>query len=327
MNNAVVQGALALAAGLGLPAAVALGLMANAAAAALCLLVLLCRGQWKKGLLLFAFMLAVPGAGPLYLLLGQAAALVQGLFAGEAPDLDALSFDQHRVRVILDADVQKERNVVPMEETLILSGRSSRREDFLSALKQEREGALGTIRGAVENPDQEIAHYAASYMAGLTARVKERERVLRRVFEADPGRDSCEAYARHLRDALEKGVFEGTERLRYLQRLEQAYLWQMEKTPSGCPAGSMAAMARLWLGLGDTQAAGAWIGRLRPWRYASLEAFKACAAYEFRRGDRDALAALLEGVRASSLELDGEALGWIRFFTPPKGQREGEERL
>lgn len=296
---------------------VGLILLLNAIAAVIYLLFKLWKRQWKAGLLLCVFMLATPVVGPLNLLLAEMMVSVQKLFSDREINMEDLSFDQRRVRVILDADMEKERNVVPVEEMLIVSDKSSKRETFLEALKEEQAGSLGVIRNAIEDQDMEIAHYAATYVADTITRAKERERTLRETFEADLTRESCDAYTRYLQSVLEKGIFDGVERRRYLAKLEQAYLWQLENSSQSCSIQTMTGIARQWMKMGDMDGAKQWIDRVRSRCYEDLDAFKVCAAYDYHCHDRAALMELLEKVRSSALELDSEALDWIRFFQKP----------
>lgn len=296
---------------------VVLILLINGVVVALYLLTHLTKRRWKKGLLLCAFMLAVPIVGPLYLLLAELIQTIQKLSGNREVNMKELSFDQRRVQMILDANVEKERNMVPLEEALIVSNRFDKRTTFLEVLKGEDWDVLGVIRGAVDSWDAEIAHYAAAYMTDMITRVKERESVLRKTFEENPTPESAEAYVRHLCHALETGVFEGVEKRRYLERLERGVLWQMENAPQACLVQDMASLARQWIKMGNMDSAKRWIDRVYPRRDEDLDAFKVSAMYEYCCHDRAALMELLDGVHGSALMLDGEALDWIRYFEHP----------
>lgn len=297
-------------------------LLINAVIVAVYLLSHLTRRRWKKGLLLSVFMLAMPVVGPLYLLLGELFQSVQKLFGDRWISTEELSFDQTRVRMILDADVEKDRDVVPVEEALLVSGQSSRREAFLETIKEKNDGAMGIIRGAVESQDAEIAHYAAAYVTDTLTRVKDRESTLRKAFEDKPTPENCIRYTSHLREALHMGVLEGTEKRQFVERLEQSFLWQLENDPSACDMMGITLLAREWMKLGEPDRAKPWIERVQPQCYEDLQAFKVCAVYHYGRHDRAALMALLEQVHGSSLELDSEALEWVRFFERPAEARD-----
>lgn len=274
----------------------------------------LSRKRRKKGALLSLFMLSMPIVGPMYLLSAELLQALQKPFGDRDVDMKELSFDQSRIRQITAADEEKDRNVVPVEEALIISDRSDKRETFLQMIKEDDVESLHVVRTAVEDRDPEIAHYAASYLTDMFTRVKEKEASLHKTFEDEPTPQTCGTYARYLRDLLAKNLFEGMEQRRYLERLDDAYLWLLEHSPQNCSIGDMTALARLWLDQNNTEKAGQWIERIRPRCYEDLDAFKVCAIYYYRCGDRDALMDLLQRVRGCALELDSEALEWIRFF-------------
>lgn len=289
-------------------------LFVNVLAAVVYLIVHLRKNQKKKGFLLAAFMLLVPVVGPLYLLLGELLRAVLMFFGGRDVNMEELSFSKKRVPLVVKADEEKERNVVPLEEALLVSGKVDKRRTFMDAVKDGSVDDISTIRDAVSDEDSEIAHYAASYMTDTLARVKEQESTLRGAFEEDRTVQTCDKYTRHLSKALGMGIFEGAERRKYLERLESAYSWKLENAPEECAVGEMAVLMRQWLGLRDMDKAKQWFVRIRSKCYEDLDAFKACAAYYYGSHDRDALFEMLSEVRGAALQLDNEALEWIRFF-------------
>lgn len=278
------------------------------------LIIHLSKKRWKKGLLLSAFMLSMPIVAPMYLLSAEILQAIQKLFGDRDVSMEELSFDQTRVRQILDPDAEKERNVVPLEEALIISDRNNKREAFLEIIKENEVDSLGAIRDAVRDEDPEIAHYAASYVTDMVTRIKQQEASLRKAFEEESTPQKCDAYARHLRNALGTGVFEGMEQRKYLECLEKAYLWQLEHSPQDCSIENMTALTRQWLDINEAEKAEQWFERIHPRCYEDLEAFKACAIYYYRCHDRAGLKKLFEEVHSCALELDSEALEWIRFF-------------
>lgn len=279
----------------------------------------LLKRQWKKGILISVFMLSMPIVGPMYLLFGEILHALQKVFGDRNVSLEELSFNKSRVRLIPEADAERERNIVPLEEALLVSGRNEKRQALLDMIKGEEIDDLGAIRRAVADQDPEIAHYAASYVADLLTSAKAKEASLRKEFEDKQTAKTCDDYVRHLRFALELGLFEGMERRRYLGRLEAAYLWKLDHDPQNCTVEDMAALMRQWMQIHDMEKAAQWFERIRPMCYENLDAFKACAIFYYSSQDRDALLDLLSEVRGSALILDSEALEWIRFFSSPAG--------
>lgn len=295
---------------------VGLILLINLAIALIYLIVQLARRRWKKGLLLSVFMLAAPVVGFMYLLLAELLHVLAKPFGDRDVSTKELSFDQTRARQILEADTEKGRDLVPMEEALIISGKHNKRNTFMEMIKGDEVESLGVVREAVENEDTEIAHYAASYMSDMYARVKQQEAALRKAFEEKPTPEACYEYVNQVRNAVNMELFDGVEQRKFLERLDKAYLWQMEHAPKSPAIEDMTSMARCWMKLNDMDQAKRWIDRILPHCYDDLGAFKICATYYFHCHDSEKLLELLTKVRSSKLELDNEALEWLRFFDP-----------
>lgn len=278
------------------------------------LLLHLSKRRWKKGLLVSVFMLSMPVVGPLYLLFTEIMQAIQKLFGDREVSMEELSFDQSRVRMIFEADLEKEYNMVPVEEALIIAGKTDKRGSFLEMLKGQPDGSVGVIWEAVGSMDAEVAHYAAAYLTDTASRIKARESALRNAFEEEATLENCRAYQKYLFEMLGMGIFQGAEQQWYLDRLERCYLWQLQKAPESCTTEDIASLAQKLMKEGELDAAKRWIDQIRPFCCEELESFKACAAYDFRCQDRSGLMELLEKVRYSTLELDSDSLEWIRFF-------------
>jgi hypothetical protein len=74
---------------------------------------------------------------------------------------------EQRERSIFKEDVEKERNVVPIEDALILNENKVRRTMLLNLLKEESIQNIETIKFALENEDSETSHYAATAIMEL----------------------------------------------------------------------------------------------------------------------------------------------------------------
>jgi hypothetical protein len=68
---------------------------------------------------------------------------------------------------IFKEDIEKERNVVPIEDALILNENKVRRTMLLDILKKESIQNIESIKFALENEDSETSHYAASAIMEL----------------------------------------------------------------------------------------------------------------------------------------------------------------
>ena len=85
------------------------------------------------------------------------------LFRKEVDLVDVL-FSKEREAILLKAEEEKERNLLPLEDSLLISHRDDARAMFLEVIKREPKKSLYSISLALDSPDSEIAHYAASIL-------------------------------------------------------------------------------------------------------------------------------------------------------------------
>lgn len=294
---------------------VCLLLILNLIAAVVYLVFHLRRGDRKKGLVVFAFMLVVPVVGPLFLGCAQLLLTIVHQHRKRDVNLSELSFNKKRVRVLSSADIEKEVNRVPIEEALLVSGKSNKRGAFIDLLKEDDyEASLQVIRNAVEDDDMEISHYAAAFVTDTVARYKEQEASYRRLVQEAPTLENLGRYVDFMQDILQQKLFSVSEQRLYAELLDEYAHILYEKDSSALGEKTMACMVELWRQLGSEQKAEEWIGIARPRCLDSLDAFKLCAKYYFSLRDKDAFFKLIDEVKKSSLILDSEALDWIRFY-------------
>lgn len=81
-------------------------------------------------------------------------------------ELDMLSqtniMAKNQFSVFTKPEAEKEMNVVPLEEALLVNDLSTRRRVIIDLLKQDSIGHLEVLRMAVSNEDSETSHYAVS---------------------------------------------------------------------------------------------------------------------------------------------------------------------
>ena len=270
---------------------VCLLLILNLIAALIYLVFHLRRGNRKKGLVVFAFMLAAPVVGPLFLGCAELLLTIVHQRRKRDVDLTELSFNKKRVRVLSSADIEKEANRVPIEEA-----------------------SMQVIRNAVEDDDMEISHYAAAFVTDTVARYKDQEASYRRLAQENPTPENLTRYLDFMQDILQQKLFSTSEQRLYAEFLDDFAHMLYEKDPSALQEKTMACMVELWRQLGNEQKAEEWIGIARPRCMDSLDAFKLCAKYYYSLQKKDAFFRLIDEVKKSSLILDSEALDWIRFY-------------
>lgn len=132
--------------------------------AALCAV---CHAAWwfrknrKESWVWLVWVLCLPVAGFVFLAVSRftkkAAEETQDSATAESPMTVAAEIGMYR-----QVDLNKELNIVPMEEVLILNDKSTKRRMLVDALKDESIKQMRILEQAVLNEDTETSHYAAT---------------------------------------------------------------------------------------------------------------------------------------------------------------------
>ena len=146
------------------------------------------------------------------------------------------------VSYVRKLEMEDEINVVPLEESLLVSDRRQRREALLRILGKNGLDHAQALRGALGNEDPETVHYAAAGILQLHRDLDASLRAAEAGFQAHPDDlPSLLAYSDALEGVLSFGDLEEEAREKYLQdsiRIQQKIL-------ESCPVVSPAYYFRL----------------------------------------------------------------------------------
>lgn len=290
-------------------------LLINLIVAVVYLIIHLRRSEAKKGVVNFVTFLVFPIVGFVYMGIAELANLI--FFQTRQRELlyDELSFSKTRMQLIQDTDVEKSLDSVSLEEALMLSNKKERRQSLMEVLKQDDYiNMISNIKDAVSSEDQEISHYAATFVTETITRYKGREMELRRQMEKNPSPENLAVYVEYVREVLDSNLFEGLEYNRFLAQLDSAAWLLYSSSPEMLLDSHVTALFHYFLNAGHEEKTEEWLAVIRERSLESLECFKAYAAFCFALGDRDAFFDLLDRIKQSGVVLDNEALEWIRFF-------------
>ena len=290
-------------------------LAVNLLAAVIYLVFQISRGQKRKGLVIFLFLLFAPVVGGLFLLCAEGMNLLLFRRRDDRLNEAELSFSKNKIRVITDADIEKEADHVPVEEALLVSDKFSKRQVFLELLKKDDfENSLDTIKGAVENDDMEISHYAATFVTDAVNRYKKKELQMRALCTESSVSSDRIADIRYLCEILLYPIFSIPEQRSYLGRLDEQMEALREENPFALDGEMLSDLISFWEEQGNSSKAEEWMRSARLLSEDDLEAAKLCLQYYYRHGQQREFFELLETVKQSSLELDNEALEWVRYY-------------
>ena len=270
--------------------------------------------EYKKNWIKIIFMLAVPGLGCLYLACVQLVNRILFRTPKKIKDED-LSFSKKRTQMIISDDVEKEADLVPIEEVMRISDTLERREAFLELLKRsDVEDYTVGIQSAMKQSDKEVVHYAASYITDTIAKYKEGERRMRELCGDTKNPEMILEYLHVCAGILDKRIFSEQEQCMYLDYYDM-YLERLHQINRDAVDGTMLAQVIQWSNENNnSHKATKWIKYAESIMETDLEAAKIVLKDCYARKDKERFEEILNKIKHSQLLLDGETLEWIRFF-------------
>ena len=106
-------------------------------------------------------MLLCPVVGVLYFLISF---LKYHFWDMDKRDLSDVVFSKQRHKPRVKADENRERNIVSVEESILVSDQDKKRTNMLNVLLGETDESYAAIAQALDSDDSEVAHYAASFL-------------------------------------------------------------------------------------------------------------------------------------------------------------------
>lgn len=166
---------------------------------------------WLNGLM----MLLCPLVGTIMVIVG--AAMHHMIYKQRDVDLEAVSFSHEKTKFIFAPD-DDERELVPIEESLLVATHTERRKAFLKSIRLNVNKDLTLYSLALDNDDAETSHYSASIVMEAMATFQDRLRDLEVAYEQHP--ENLQLTRDYMENALaflKSGSLSGVELMRYQQ--------------------------------------------------------------------------------------------------------------
>lgn len=270
------------------------------------------KGEMTLYILQIVFMILAPFIGPVFLILSW---MLQKFFFSKEVNLRELSFRKDTMRSILRPDEEKERNVVPVKEALLVSDTQDKRRVMLDVLKGEYEKSLTVITDALENPDTEISHYAASVITEVKSNFKLTVQSMQEQLKDYPDDPAMKAMLiQYIHDFLGKGVLSNIEAMTYIT----IYLKLMEELfqqDEGLITGTMYKdMLQHLMETQNKEEAERWARRALENAPEELATYKGVLKYYYETGNKEVFFNVLQQLKSSDVVLDKETLEIVRLF-------------
>lgn len=270
----------------------------------------------KQYIMHTVIMLFCPIVGILYFFLGF---LKYHFIKIGARDLSDVEFSKKRHAAVVKADEERERNIVAIEESILVSDQEKKRTNMLNVLLGETEESFSAIASALDSDDSEVAHYAASFLQSKMDEFREKVRMTRKqIEEKDIAEEDCQEQIleliRYMDHMLRQRVFTQVEQVDYVKQLEQLcetlYEHARDKMQPFCYESVLERMMELR----EYEKADVWGERFCQQYPEELSSYRLRMKLYFETNRKELFFEVLDQLRASSVAVDNRTLELIRMI-------------
>lgn len=233
-------------------------------------------------------------------------------------DLTDVEFSKKRHVPRVKADEERERNIVAVEEAILVSDQEKKRINMLNVLLGETEESYSAIALALDSDDSEVAHYAASFLQSKMDTFRENVRKTQQnIAESDIQEEECQEQVleliKYMNHMLKQKVFTRVEQVDFVKQMEQLCetLFQNARHKM-VPACYECIMGRN-MELREYDQAELWGERFREQYPDQLSSYTLRLKLYFETNQKDKFFEVLDQLRASSVVVDNKTLELIRM--------------
>lgn len=273
-------------------------------------------------------MILCPVIGALYF---GITGFLRKVFFHRQEDIGDIEFSKERVRQLTSANVEEERNLLPIQEALLVSTPEELRKLVLTVLKKDDLSWLHTAALAARSEDSETAHYAGSMLNKelntFRSNVKAQEKELYDA-EKDEQQNITEQHDRAVqlvKDTnfiLQQHVLTQIEQEMMTEQMAHAgeLAWQIEqkekKTEFSLVLGvfEYSGIAMRLVEIQAYEEASVWCSRMMETYSEEAESYKCLLQLKYQTGDGKGFLETIARLKRSRIRIDKELMGMIRLF-------------
>lgn len=262
-------------------------------------------------------------------------------------DLSDVVFSKERVKAASRADEERERNIAPIEEAIVVTDRRNLRELMLNVVRGDVRDSISSIALALESEDSEISHYAASVLQGAlndfrTTVQKDYQMILDHLRneknnqvnsgnngsdsgneddadgeqEADPvNADFTGVLISYMNEILEKNVFTKMEQYHYTMMMDEIGELLFESEKDYIEPKTYEYLCMQLLKVEEYDKCEKWCRRLERLYPDVLATYTCQLRLYFSMGDRDRFFIVMRRLKNSNVVIDKDTLELIRVFS------------
>ena len=234
-------------------------------------------------------------------------------------DLSDVEFSKKRNVARMKADEERERNIVAVEEAILVSDQEKKRTNMLNILLGETDESFSSIALALDSDDSEVAHYAASFLQSKMDSFRETVRKMQQKIEADDiEEEECQEQTlqliQYMNHMLKQNVFTQVEQIDYVKKMEQLgeKLFQNGRDRI-TPACYECILGRI-MELKEYAEAELWGNRFSEQYPDQLSAYTLRLKLYFEANRKDKFFEVLDQLRVSAVVVDNQTLEMIRMI-------------
>ena len=265
-------------------------------------------------LLRFLVMALCPVVGPLFFLLSY---LLFRLPLWLTPNLADVAFSKERAKTYLKADEERERDIIPLEEAILVNEKKDLRMVMMNVIKEDIRNSLASITLALDSEDSEASHYAAAVLSDELNKFRLYvQRLWRQIQEEEPGETECEEILLDYMDnILRQRIFSDHEQRKFVNILTESAESLYGKDPSRLTLERYEEVCLRALEVKEFDRASKWCGRMKEQFPEELPSYTCRLKLSFARQDREDFFETLEALKRSNVVIDNETLELIRIFS------------
>lgn len=271
----------------------------------------------RKQYIMHAVIMALcPVVGPLFFLFGF---LKYHFIKFGDRDLSDVEFSKQRHAARVKADEERERNIVPVEESIMISDQEKKRTNMLNILLGETGETLSAIALALDSDDSEVAHYAASFLQSKLDAFRERVRQSKQMIQeqkdrGEPYQDAVLVLIRDMDQILKQQVLTRVEQLDYVGQMETLCQDLYDNDRDRLEVSCYSSLFSRLLELQAYDRAEVWGERFADQYPDQLQPYTLRMKLYFETEQTERFMQVLAKLRASNIEIDYQTLELIRMI-------------
>ena len=270
----------------------------------------------KQYIMHAVIMVLCPVIGPLFFLCGY---LKYRFIKFGDRDLSDVEFSKQRHAARVKADEERERNIVPVEESIMISDQEKKRTDMLNILLGETGETLSAIALALDSDDSEVAHYAASFLQSKLDAFRERVRQSKQMIQeqkdrGEPYQDAVLVLIGDMDQILKQQVLTPVEQLDYVGQMETLCQDLYDNDRDRLEVSCYSSLFSRLLELQAYDRAEVWGERFADQYPDQLQPYTLRMKLYFETEQTERFMQVLAKLRASNIEIDYQTLELIRMI-------------